>query len=184
MIKTANPAPLGLYGFAVSTWMLCMFNVKWFGLDSFPLMCATAFAFGGTAQFLAGLMEYPRGNTFGLVAFCSYGCFWFAFALYLMAFGGKGPLTYLGAWLVVWAVFTFALWLGTLKMPNRPLQLVFLTLWVAFLLLGLSHLVEPKLGDILHTTGGYIGLVVALLAFYTATAEVLNEVHGKTVLPT
>ena len=147
-MKLANPAPLGLYGFAVSTWMLCMFNVKWFGIDTFPLMMATAFCFGGAAQFIAGLLEYPRGNTFGFVAFCSYGCFWFAFALYLMVFGGKGPLTYLGAWLVVWAAFTFVLWLATLKMPNRPIQLVFLTLWIAFLLLGLSHLLNM---DILHT---------------------------------
>ena len=179
-MKLANPAPLGLYGFAVSTWMLCMFNVKWFGIDTFPLMMATAFCFGGAAQFIAGLLEYPRGNTFGFVAFCSYGCFWFAFALYLMVFGGKGPLTYLGAWLVVWAAFTFVLWLATLKMPNRPIQLVFLTLWIAFLLLGLSHLLNM---DILHTAGGYIGLVTALLAFYAASADVINEVHGKTVLP-
>lgn len=178
-IKFANPAPLGLFGFAVTTAMLTMFNIKWFGLDSFPLMMSTAFAFGGAAQFMAGLMEYPRGNTFGLVAFCSYGAFWFAFALYLMVFGGKGPLAYLGAWLVVWAAFTFVLWLATLKAGTRTLQLVFLTLWVAFLLLGLSHLLNM---DILHTVGGYIGGATALLAFYLASAEVLNETYGKTVL--
>jgi succinate-acetate transporter protein len=180
-MKFANPAPLGLFGFAVSTWMLCMFNVKWFGLDTFPLMMSTAFVFGGAAQFLAGLLEYPRGNTFGFVAFCSYGSFWFAFATFLMVFGGKGPLTYLGAWLVVWAVFTFALWIATLKMAgSRVLQLVFLTLWIAFLLLGLSHLLNM---DILHTTGGYIGLLTAVLAFYLAAAQVINEVSDKTVLP-
>ncbi len=180
MIKLANPAPLGLFGFAVTTMMLSMFNVKWFGIDTFPLMMSTAFAFGGAAQFIAGLMEYPRGNTFGLVAFCSYGCFWFAFALYLMAFGGKGPLAYLGAWLVVWAAFTFVLWLVTLKAATRALQLVFLTLWIAFLLLGLSHLLNM---DILHTIGGWIGMACALIAFYVASAELLNEAHGKTVLP-
>ena len=178
-MKFANPAPLGLFGFAVTTWMLSMFNVKWFGLDTFPLMMSTAFAFGGTAQFLAGLMEYPRGNTFGMVAFCSYGAFWWAFALFLMVFGGKGPLTYLGAWLVVWAVFTLFMWFAALKL-GRVLQLVFLTLWVAFLLLGLSHLLEM---DVLHTIGGYIGMLTAVLAFYLAAAEVINEVHGKTVLP-
>ena len=176
----ANPAPLGLFGFAVTTWMLSMFNVGWFGIDTFPLMMATAFAFGGAAQFIAGLLEYPRGNTFGFVAFCSYGCFWFAFALFLMVFGGKGPLTYLGAWLVVWAVFTLALWVASLKLPGRVLQLVLLTLWIAFLLLGLSHLLHM---DILHTTGGYVGMLTALLAFYLAAAQVINETHGKTVLP-
>ena len=180
MMKLANPAPLGLFGFAVTTMMLSMFNVKWFGLDSFPLMMSTAFAFGGTAQFLAGLMEYPRGNTFGLVAFCSYGAFWWAFALYLMVFGGKGPLAYLGAWLVVWAAYTAVLWFASLKLGNRMLSLVLLTLWIAFLLLGLSHLLNM---DILHTIGGWIGMLTAFLAFYVASADVINEAHGKTVLP-
>ena len=179
-MKFANPAPLGLFGFAVTTWMLCMFNVKWFGINTFPLMMAGAFCFGGAAQFIAGLMEYPRGNTFGMVAFCSYGTFWFAFALYLMAFGGKGPLTYLGAWLIVWGAFTVVMWFASLKLANRALQLVLLTLWIAFFLLGASHLLNM---DILHTIGGYVGLLTALLAFYAASAEVINEVHGKTVLP-
>ena len=110
----------------------------------------------------------------------SVGAFWFAFALYLMVFGGKGPLPYLGAWLVVWAAFTFVLWLATLKAGTRTLQLVFLTLWIAFLLLGLSHLLGEM--EILHTIGGYVGGATALLAFYLASAEVLNEAHGKTVL--
>jgi len=158
-----------------------MFNVKWFGLDSFPLTFATAFAFGGSAQFLAGLMEYPRGNTFNMVAFCSYGAFWWAFAIYLEVFGGKGPLDFLGAWLVVWGVVTVFLWFATLKMGSRVLQLIFLTLWIAFFLLGGSHLLEM---DVLHTTGGYVGLVTAALAIYLAAAQVINEVHGKTVLPT
>jgi succinate-acetate transporter protein len=181
MMKLANPAPLGLFGFAVTTIMLSLFNVKIFGpVDTFPLLMCTAFAFGGTAQFLAGLMEYPRGNTFGLVAFCSYGAFWWAFALLISGVLGKISLAVLGAWLVVWALFTFAMWLATLKVGTMVLQLVFLTLWIAFLLLGLSHLLNM---DILHTIGGWIGFLCGALAFYLAAAEVLNEVHGKTVLP-
>ena len=181
MIKFANPAPLGLFGFAVTTFMLSMFNVKWFGpVEAFPLLMTTAFAFGGTAQFLAGLMEYPRGNTFGMVAFCSYGSFWWAFALYISGAFGKVALLDLGAWLVVWAAFTFVLFLATLKTGGRALQLVFLTLWIAFLLLGLSHLLNM---DILHTIGGWIGMGTALIAFCLASAQVLNEAHGKTVLP-
>ena len=179
-MKFANPAPLGLFGFAVTTWLLSMINVGWYKLDSLPLMMSTAFAFGGTAQFLAGLLEYPRGNTFGFVAFCSYGAFWWSFALFIMVFGGKGPIGYLGAYLVVWGVFTLFMWFATLKIPNRPLQLIFLTLWIAFFLLGASHLFEM---DILHTAGGYVGLVTAALSFYLAAAEVINETHGKTVLP-
>jgi succinate-acetate transporter protein len=179
-MKFANPAPLGLYGFAVTTMMLSMFNVKWFGIDTFPLMMSTAFAFGGAAQFIAGLMEYPRGNTFGLVAFCSYGCFWFAFALYLMVFGGKGPLAYLGAWLVVWAAYTVVLWFASLKLGNRMLSVVLLTLWIAFLLLGLSHLLNM---DILHTIGGWIGMLTAVLAFYVASTDLLGELNEKKVVP-
>jgi succinate-acetate transporter protein len=178
-MKFANPAPLGLFGFAVTTWMLSMFNVGWFTLATLPLMMSTAFAFGGTAQFLAGLLEYPRGNTFGFVAFCSYGAFWWAFALFLMVFGGKGPITYLGAWLVVWGVFTLFMWFAALK-RGFVLQLVFLTLWVAFFLLGASHLLNM---DTLHTAGGYVGMVTAVLSFYLAAAEVINETYDKKVLP-
>ena len=181
MMKLANPAPLGLFGFAVTTMMLSMFNVKWFGpVEDFPLLMTTAFAFGGTAQFLAGLMEYPRGNTFGTVAFCSYGAFWWAFALLISGAFGKVALLVLGAWLVIWALFTFVMFLATLKLGGRVLQLVFLTLWVAFLLLGLSHLLNM---DILHTIGGWIGFACGVLAFYLASAQVLNETYDKTVMP-
>lgn len=178
-MKYANPAPLGLFGFATCTWLLSMLNANWFPLvQSLPLMMAMAFAFGGVAQFIAGLLEYPRGNTFGFVAFCSYGCFWFGFALYIYVLP-HGPLEFQGAFLVVWAVITAALTLATLKL-NRVLQWVFITLTVAFLVLGLSHLLHM---DILHTIGGYIGMVTALLAFYQATAEVVNEVNGRIVMP-
>ena len=143
-------------------------------------MMSTAFVFGGAAQILAGLLEYPRGNTFNFVAFVSYGAFWFAFALYLMVFGGKGPITYLGAWLIVWGIFTMFLWFATLKMGNRVLQLVFLALWIAFILLGLSHVLNMM---VLHTIGGWIGFLTAVETFYLAAAIVINEAHGKTVLP-
>jgi hypothetical protein len=179
-MKFANPAPLGLFGFAVSTWLLSMLNAGWFPLvQNLPLMMATAFAFGGVAQFIAGLLEYPRGNTFGFVVFTSYGCFWFGFALYIEALP-HGSLEFQGAFLVVWAVLTAALGIAALKL-GTVIKLVFATLTVAFLLLGLSHLLHM---DSLHTLGGYVGMVTALLAFYQATAEVANEVHGKTVLPT
>ena len=178
-MKFANPAPLGLFGFATTTWLLSMLNAGWFPIvKDLPLMMATAFAFGGVAQFIAGLLEYPRGNTFGFVAFCSYGCFWFGFALYIEALP-HGSLEYQGAFLVVWAVLTAALTIATFKL-NKVLQWVFITLTVAFLLLGLSHLLHM---DSLHTLGGYVGMVTALLAAWQATAEVVNEVNGKVVMP-
>jgi succinate-acetate transporter protein len=178
-MKFANPAPLGLFGFATTTWLLSMLNAGWFPLvQNLPLMMATAFAFGGAAQFLAGLLEYPRGNTFGFVAFCSYGAFWFGFATYIECLP-HGSLEFQGAFLVVWGVITAGLFIATLKL-NRCLQLIFGTLIVAFFLLGLSHLLHM---DSLHTLGGYVGMVTALLAAYQATADVVNEVYGRTVMP-
>ena len=90
-MKLANPAPLGLSGFALTTWMLSMVNAGWFEGAAVPLVLASAFAFGGTAQFFAGLMEMPRGNTFGFVAFCSYGAFWWTFALFVQFFQAGVP---------------------------------------------------------------------------------------------
>jgi hypothetical protein len=181
-MKFANPAPLGLYGFATTTWLLSMLNAGWFPIvKDLPLMMATAFAFGGVAQFIAGLLEYPRGNTFGFVAFTSYGSFWFSFALYIEALP-RGELVFQGAFLVVWGVLTALLGIATLKL-NRVIQWVFLTLTVAFIVLGLSHLIPDPTGAMLHTLGGYIGMVTALLAAYQATAEVVNEVNGRTVMP-
>lgn len=181
-MKLANPAPLGLFGFATTTWLLSMLNAGWFPIvKELPLMMATAFAFGGVAQFIAGLLEYPRGNTFGFVAFTSYGSFWFAFALYIEALP-HGDLSFQGAFLLVWGVLTALLFIATLKL-NKVLQWIFGTLVVAFILLGLSHLLPDPTGPMLHMIGGYVGMVTAILAAYQAAAEVVNEVYGKTVMP-
>ncbi len=178
-MKLANPAPLGLTGFALTTWMLSMVNAGWFTGDNVPLVLASAFAFGGTAQFCAGLMEMPRGNTFGFVAFCSYGAFWWTFALFVEFFAAKVSPGFVGWWLVMWGVFTFYMWLGTLAL-NRALQAVFLALWVTFFLLGAG---EWTGSSALHMAGGYMGLLTAVFAFYLAAAEIINETHGRTILP-
>ena len=178
-MKLANPAPLGLTGFALTTWMLSMVNAGWFTGASVPLVLANAFAFGGTAQFAAGLMEMPRGNTFGFVAFCSYGAFWWTFALFVQFFATNVPAGFVGWWLVMWGVFTFYMWVGSLPL-NRALQSVLLALWITFFLLGAADLfgIPP-----LHVVGGYAGLITAVLAFYLAAAEIINETHGRAVLP-
>jgi uncharacterized protein len=178
-MKLANPAPLGLSGFALTTWMLSMVNAGWFEGAAVPLVLASAFAFGGTAQFFAGLMEMPRGNTFGFVAFCSYGAFWWTFALFVQFFHAGVPGTFVGWWLLMWFVFTFFMWIGAFPL-NRAVQLVFLTLWLAFLLLALHDLLGI---GALGIAGGYVGLLCAISAFYLAAAEVINETHGRTVLP-
>ncbi len=179
-MKLANPAPLGLFGFALTTWLLSMVNTGLLPPTTVPLVLAMAFAYGGTAQFAAGLMEMATGNTFGFVAFCSYGAFWWSFALFVEFFasGVTGPAV--GWYLLVWGAFTFVMWIATFALA-RAVFLIFLSLWITFLLLGLKDLLAmPTLGMI----GGYFGLLTALLAFYLGAADVINAAHGKTVLPT
>jgi uncharacterized protein len=178
-MKLANPAPLGLTGFALTTWMLSMVNAGWYTGAGVPLVLASAFAFGGTAQFFAGLMEMPRGNTFGFVAFCSYGAFWWSFALFVQFFTAAVPPGFVGWWLVMWGVFTLFMWIASLAL-NRAVQLVFLALWITFFLLGAADLFGAPT---LHTLGGYTGLLTAVLAFYLAAAEVINETHARVILP-
>jgi succinate-acetate transporter protein len=178
-MKLANPAPLGLFGFALTTWLLSMINAGLLPATSMGLVLAMAFAFGGTAQFCSGLMEMVKGNTFGFVAFCSYGAFWWSFALFIEFLLGKTGAAMIGWYLLIWGAFTFAMWIGTFAL-NRALFLIFLALWVTFVLLGLSNLLGiAGLG----TLGGYGGLITAILAFYLGAAEIINEAHGKTVLP-
>jgi uncharacterized protein len=178
-MKLANPAPLGLFGFALTTWLLSMVNAGWLAGAAVPLVLAMAFAYGGTAQFAAGLMEMAKGNTFGFVAFCSYGAFWWSFALFVQFFAANVPPAAVGWYLIVWGVFTFAMWIASFAL-NRATFLVFLALWITFALLGLKDLLGiASLG----TFGGYAGMITAVLAAYLGAAEVINEAHGRTVLP-
>jgi succinate-acetate transporter protein len=178
-MKLANPAPLGLFGFALTTWLLSMVNSGFLPGTSVPLVLAMAFAFGGTAQFFAGLMEMVKGNTFGFVAFCSYGAFWWSFALFAKFFGAGVPAAAVGWYLLVWGAFTAVMLIASFAL-NRALQLVFIALVPTFFLLGFGALLgAPELS----TLGGYGGLITAILAFYLGAADVINEVHGRTVLP-
>jgi succinate-acetate transporter protein len=178
-MKLANPAPLGLFGFATTTWLLSMVNAGWLPATSVPIVLAMALAFGGAAQFAAGLMEMAKGNSFGFIAFCSFGAFWWSFALFVRFFAVGVPAAAVGWYLLVWGAFTFAMWLASFAL-NRAVFLVFLALWITFFLLGLS----PLLGvPALTTFGGYTGLITAVIAFYTAAAEIINETHGRTLLP-
>lgn len=186
--KLANPAPLGLLGFGMTTVLLNLHNAGFYPFNS--MIVAMGLAYGGLAQVMAGIMEYRRGNTFGTVAFCSYGLFWWSL-IFLLVFPQvkiwmvEGTLlqpadsTALAAYFFMWGVFTFMMFFGTLKI-NRALQFVFLSLAVLFFLLTSQELTGcTELGLI----AGYEGVICGLSAVYTALAEVLNEVHGKTVLP-
>lgn len=178
-MKFANPAPLGLAGFALTTWLLSMVNAGWFGGEAMNMVLACALAYGGTAQAIAGMMELPRGNTFGATAFLSYAAFWWSFALFVLFLHDKVPAAFVGWYLFLWGVFTFYMWLATFRAP-RALQLVFLVLWITFFLLAAGEWTGMAA---LHMAGGYAGLLTAVLAFYLSAAEVINDSQQRSVLP-
>jgi len=182
--KLANPAPLGLLGFGMTTVLLNLHNAGFYPLDS--MILAMGLAYGGLAQVIAGIMEYKKGNTFGTAAFSSYGLFWWSLVILLLlpkSTGFDGILAptseAMAAYFFMWGLFTFVMFFGTLK-ANRALQFVFLSLAILFFLLTIRDLTgSTEIGIIT----GYEGVICGLSAVYTALAEVLNEVYGKTVLP-
>ena len=180
----ANPAALGLVGFGLTTVLLSLINAGLLPAGGEPVVFPLALAFGGTAQMIAGIMEYKVGNTFGATAFTAYGAFWWWFSLLLLFNGNHiidisaaGPTV--GVCLLLWGLFTFGLWIGTFKLP-KLLFLIFLTLWIAFLLLGLAGVLGMP---VLHTLGGYDGLICGLLAMYGSFAITTNATFGRTVIP-
>ena len=182
--RVANPAPLGLVGFGLTTVVLSSINAGLLPRESEVVVVPLALAFGGLIQLIAGVLEYRNGNTFGTVAFTSYGAFWFWFA-FLVLFLGNGIVRApeealqkgLGLTLIMWGVFTLSMWIATFRL-SRAVWWVFLTLWVTFMLLGFGHLGAPT-----SRLGGWTGLLCGLLAMYTSSGEVLNEVFGREVLP-
>ena len=177
----ANPAPLGLMGFGMTTVLLNLHNIGFFPMDG--IILATGIFYGGIAQVFAGLLEYKKGNTFGMTAFTSYGCFWLTLvAIILMPeLGLSEPAHphFLGAFLGLWGVFTLFMFFATLT-GNRVLQFVFLSLTVLFALLAIGHLMDNA--AIIRFAGG-TGLVCGASAIYLAMAEVLNEQFGRPILP-
>lgn len=179
--KLANPAPLGLLGFGLTTVLLNLVNAGAFPLDT--MILAMGIAYGGVAQIIVGAMEYKKGNTFGTVAFTSYGLFWWSFVLLLIlpkftGFAAPSAAS-LAAYFIMWGIFTFAMFFGTLK-ANRALQLVFGSLTVLFIMLAITQ--YAKSTTFTHITG-IEGIICGLSAVYLGVAEVLNESHKKTVLP-
>ena len=176
--KKANPAPLGLLGFGMTTVLLSLHNADVLALDGVTL--AMGIFVGGLAQVLAGIMEYKNGNTFGTVAFTLYGMFWLTFvATHAGIEGMSGSGETLGTWLLLWGILTLFLFIGTLK-GRKSLMFVFATLTVTFFLLSAGNLGSI---DGLVMAGGAVGVVCGLAAMYTAFAEVLAEQHGREILP-
>ncbi len=178
---TANPAPLGLLGFGMTTVLLNLHNAGYFPINS--MILAMGVFYGGAAQIIAGLMEWKKGNTFGMTAFTSYGFFWLSLVAIIVwpKFGlAAAPDSLaMGSYLGVWGILTFLLFLSTFRI-NRALQVVFGLLTILFFLLAYGDITE---NPAIKVIAGYEGIVCGLAAIYTAIAQVTNEVHGSTILP-
>ena len=179
---TANPAPLGLLGFGMTTVLLNLHNADFYELNSMVL--AMGICYGGAAQIIAGAMEWRKGNTFATTAFVSYGLFWLSLVTLIvlakLGWGAASNDTAMAAYLAMWGLFTAVMFVGTLRL-NRALQVVFGTLAILFFLLAYGDYTNASAG-FKHFTG-YEGIVCGFSAIYTGLAQVLNELFGKTVLP-
>ena len=177
---TANPAPLGLLGFGLTPVLLNIHNAGFYPMNS--MILAMGLAYGGGAQILASWMEFKKGNTFGMVAFGSYGLFWLSFVLLLILpkmglATAPDPLS-LAAYLFMWGLFTFVMFFATLK-HNRGLQVVFISLAVLFFLLTAGQLTGNPTITII---AGYEGIFTGLAAIYVGLAFVINETYKRDVL--
>ncbi|KAG6550245.1 hypothetical protein Mapa_008205 [Marchantia paleacea] len=188
----ANPAPLGLMGFALTTFVLSCHNAGVIIPQSDPHTVVTGLAagYGGLAQLLAGMWEFSSGNTFGATAFSSYGAFWLSFAvIQIPGFGVRGAFVTsgslvdyneaLGLWLLGWTIFTFMMWLATLR-TNLCLTTLFFSLSITFLLLTIGEFEEEK-G--ITKAGGIFGIITAFVAWYLALAQLINKQNSFFELP-
>lgn len=180
-IKLANPGPLGLMGFGMTTVLLNIHNAGFFPIET--VIVSMGIFYGGLAQVIAGILEFRKGNTFGTTAFTSYGFFWIVLVgvWYLPTPTGIAPTdhTFLGIFLALWGIFTGFMFIGTLK-ANKVLQFVFASLTVLFALLAIGNIAGSKT---ILTIAGFEGIICGASAIYLAMAEVLNEQFGRTVLP-
>ena len=182
----ADPGPLGLAAFALTTFVLSFFNAGLLNSGGEPVVFGLALAYGGVAQFLAGMWEFRTGNTFGAVAFSSYGAFWlsfFAFALWFeKLLPGKDPGVAghaVGLYLIAWGIFTAYMFIASLR-TTAAVALVFALLAVTFIVLGIGNVGGNA--DVIKA-GGYIGIVTAVAAWYASFAVVVNSTFGRTVMP-
>ena len=180
--KVANPAPLGLAGFGLTTVLLSCINAGLIPADGVTAVVPLAFAFGGLAQLIAGVLEYANGNTFGMVAFTSYGCFWWWYAFMVWTIGAgwikpPAPVAVATA-LLLWGVFTLYMWVATFR-ANKGVFTVFLLLWVTFFLLAAGDYGMAAA----RVLGGYVGLATGAAALFVSFAEVTNGAFGRSVIP-
>ncbi|MCK4367071.1 MAG: acetate uptake transporter [Thermoplasmata archaeon] len=178
---TANPAPLGLMAFGMTTVLLNLHNAGLFALGT--MILSMGIFYGGIAQIIAGAMEWKKNNTFGTTAFTSYGLFWLSLVgLLVMPQLGLGEAagdSAMVAYLSMWGIFTAVMFIATLKL-NRALQFIFGSLTLLFILLALGHATG---NSTITQIAGYEGIICGLSSMYTGLAQVLNEVYGRVVAP-
>ncbi len=181
LINAANPAPLGLLGFGMTTVLLNMHNANFFSMGG--MILAMGIFYGGIAQIIAGIMEWRKQNTFGMTAFISYGLFWLSLVGILvfpsLGWAAKPEASAMAAYLFMWGLFTTVMFIATLKL-NRVLQFVFGSLTLLFILLALGYITGNTL---ITKIAGYEGIICGFSAIYLAAAEIINEIYEKKVLP-
>ena len=179
--STANPAPLGLLAFGMTTVLLNFHNAGIFEFNA--MILGMGIFYGGLAQVVAGIMEWKKKNTFGLTAFASYGFFWLTLVALLilpkLGWGDKTSNTGMEWYLIMWGLFTLLMFVGTLRL-SRALQFVFGSLTILFFLLAIGEATENAQ---VTQIAGYEGIICGLSAIYTGIAQVLNEIYRRTVLP-
>ncbi len=190
----ADPGPLGLAAFAGTTFVLSMINAGLVGTQKMPgggllpLVAALALAYGGAAQLVAGIWEFRTGNTFGAVAFCSYGAFWISFYFVVHSVAADAPtevFSGLGLYLWMWGIFTTYMFVASLR-TSGAVAAVFLLLAITFIVLGIGNSSLAGTTNVTNGTiklGGYLGIVTAIAAWYASFAAVINSTFGRTVAP-
>jgi succinate-acetate transporter protein len=190
----ADPGPLGLAGFAGTTFMLSLINAGLVGTQHAalgglaPMVAGLALAYGGIAQFAAGIWEFRTGNTFGAVAFCSYGAFWISFYFIVQSIGqnaGSEVASGLGLYLWLWGIFTTYMFIASLR-TTVAVALVFLLLAITYFILGIGN--ASLAGGTAATNGtiklgGYLGIATAIAAWYASFAAVVNSTFGRVLMP-
>jgi succinate-acetate transporter protein len=179
----ADPGPLGLAAFALTTFVLSLYNSELVSADSEAVVFGLTLFYGGIAQLLAGMWEFRTGNTFGAVAFSSFGAFWLSFWALNVFYakeitGGETAIGHgVGLFLWAWAIFTLIMFVASLR-TTGAVALVLALLFLTFVVLAIE-----ESGGSSTKLGGYLGIVTALAAWYAAAAAVINSTFGKTLLP-
>jgi hypothetical protein len=183
VVTIADPAPLGLAAFALTTFVLSTFNAGLVDAKGEPIVLGLALAYGGVAQLLAGMWEFRKGNTFGATAFSSYGAFWISFWAYVAFFAEKIPEanrgSAVGLYLIAWGIFTTYMWVASFR-TTAAVSLVFLLLAITFFVLGIG---DAGGNDTISKLGGWLGLATAVAAWYASFAGVTNFTFGRELLP-